>query len=455
MKPGVFISSKEEDGSALVTVLIITVIASLMIGAVLSGLHLQSLFIQKDIKVTQARYLAEKGAYEFLHKQSSSWVVRDTAVVMDEGLRDSVWVEITPFGGFLQLSSTAYTGNQKALIAMTFGEQSSSVFEYAVVLGDTTSSINLIGSTSINGDIVSGKQGVKESSFKGFPFSGNYDGESIALGRELEFPDIRYEFITEQMERVQSDFKANKYSGIGVDEYLFLPEPKKNESVTLFSNSDLVWPGQLASIPDASKLIVRGNLTINEPLNFGSKTKIFVRDTLIVNSKVEGSDLIFFVGGPVTIGGNATFSGQIVSENSITLKDDAYLVYPSMLFTSLEFLSGNETEAIRLTGNAMLDGTIIYPIQTNTFNQERLRVKVEEGATVRGAVYSQGQTELDGTVLGSVLTRQFYFYESPTSYINWIKDATIDISQRPENYIVPFGFSDSIKYVLLDWELKE
>lgn len=454
MKPGVSIS-KDEDGSALVTVLIITVIVSLMIGAVLSGLHLQSFFIQKDIKTTQARYLAEKGAYEFLHQQSSSWVVRDTTIIMNEGLRDSVRVEITPFGGFLQLNSTAYTGNQKAQIAMMFGEQSSSVFDYAVVLGDTTSSINLIGSTSINGDIVSGRQGVKESSFKGFPFSGNYDGESIALGRELEFPDIRYEFITEQMERVQSDFKANEFSGIGINEYIFLPKSKKNESVTFFSNSDLDWPGQLESIPDESELVVRGNLTINGPLNLGNKTKVFVRDTLTVSSKVEGSDLVFFVGGPVTIGGNAIFSGQIISENSITLKDDAYLVYPSMLFTSLEFLSGNETEAIRLTGNAMLDGTVIYPVQTNTFNQEQLRVKIEESATVRGAVYSQGQTELDGTVLGSVLTRQFYFYESPTSYINWIKDATIDISQRPETYIVPFGFTDSIKYALLDWELKE
>jgi hypothetical protein len=100
-----------------------------------------------------------------------------------------------------------------------------------------------------------------------------------------------------------------------------------------------------------------------------------------------------------------------------------------------------------------MDGTILYPYEPNLINQVQLKVTVDTTAIVRGAIYTKGLTELFGTVHGTVITDQFYFYESPTSYFNWIKDATIDRTQRPDEFILPIGFSASPKFEILYWRI--
>lgn len=428
----------------------------MMIGAILSGLYLQTFLIQKDINIIKARYLAEGGAYEFLHYEPSLQIHQDTTALLNAGKRDSIRIKAVPFGGFLRLQSSATVNKQTSTVNMTFGELSTPVFEHAIVLGDTNSSINLIRNTAINGNIISGKQGVKESSFKGFPFRGSYDGESKELGKEFDFPEMHYQFISSQLTKVISGFKSNEYIGINIEEYSLRKEVNSKKGAKIHSSNDLVWLGELNAVPDDSEIVIKGNLTIDEDVDFGKRTRLYIRDTLLVNGSIEGTDLIIMSGGPVTIGGSSAFSGQVISKKEITLQENVYLKYPGMVFSSLEFLSGRDASplVIHIKDNAIVDGTVVYPVSRLSFDQERLRVKVDPESTVRGAIYSRGQTELEGTVLGSVLTRQFYFYESPTSYINWLKDATIDLFQRPENYITPLGFSDSAKYAVVDWEVE-
>lgn len=56
---------RNEEGSALSSVLIISVIILTFIGAILSGIFLQARFIQKDINQTKAMYAAEQQLYEY------------------------------------------------------------------------------------------------------------------------------------------------------------------------------------------------------------------------------------------------------------------------------------------------------------------------------------------------------------------------------------------------------
>lgn len=152
------------------------------------------------------------------------------------------------------------------------------------------------------------------------------------------------------------------------------------------------------------------------------------------------------------LGDQVSMNAQLISKGRIQLRDQVYLTYPSMVYTSTTTFLGEQQEVIHLQDESTVDGTLVYPIETGTFNQEQFRIKIDENALVRGSIYNQGQTELAGTVYGSVLTKQFFFYESPTIYINWIKDAEIDITKRPQDFIVPIGFSDSTKYVILHWK---
>lgn len=57
----------DEEGSALSSVLIISVIILTFIGAILSGVLLQARFIQRDINQAKAMYAAEQQLFEYLN----------------------------------------------------------------------------------------------------------------------------------------------------------------------------------------------------------------------------------------------------------------------------------------------------------------------------------------------------------------------------------------------------
>ncbi|HCI72509.1 MAG TPA: hypothetical protein DHV30_18725, partial [Balneola sp.] len=131
----------DEQGSALITVLIIALIVALFIGAVLGGIYVQSTFIQQDIDRTKALYQAEQQIYEVLHSGEEP---DSTGIFTSNN-----------YGGFLKITSFSEVKKQKITLEVLAGAFPDSVFDYAIALKDTNSSLSLTGSTTISGDIAS------------------------------------------------------------------------------------------------------------------------------------------------------------------------------------------------------------------------------------------------------------------------------------------------------------
>ena len=447
---------QNENGSALATVLIISVIISLFIGAILSGIVLQSRFIQRDVNSFKALYAAEEGAYRFLNEESMySNIKASKKIILSNGVE--VKITAAPFGGFLDITSTANISGQTRTIRMLSGNLSTGVFEKAVALGDSNSSLTVTGNTKIEGDILTFGTGLRAENFKGIPFRGSINGDQKLFSDSVSFPmvnrklfDIQEDHFTNLLENRQLARFSTGYEGWDTD-----PEIKQGD--TLYFDETTEWvTNQSIEFPMDMVVLVNGSFTINGDYQFNPFTKIIVRDTLLVGRSAKGNQMLFYAGKSLQIGGSTSISAQVMSRGSVIIRDEAYLHYPSMVYSSKENYQGGVREAINITGKSIVDGTVIYPFSTNGFNQDFLRVKVDTNASVRGAVYNAGQTELLGSVFGSVVTHQFYFYESPTSYINWLKDVIIDVSQRPDNYVLPIGFSDSTQHKIVDWyELEE
>ena len=97
---------QDEEGSALATVLAISVIVLLFIGAILSGIVVQLRFLQRDINKTQALYKAEAQVYLFLVDsvgRNSQSIEFNT-----DSLGSSIQAEL--FGGFWKIESLAKVG---------------------------------------------------------------------------------------------------------------------------------------------------------------------------------------------------------------------------------------------------------------------------------------------------------------------------------------------------------
>ncbi|MAO63630.1 MAG: hypothetical protein CL666_01385 [Balneola sp.] len=441
---------QDEEGSALASVLIIVIIISLFIGVVLSGIYLQNRFIQQDINEVKARYAAEAGVYTFLNEYPYQSVINDTTFTFRDQDSTEITIRASAYGGFMNIHSTAEVQGKKKIIRILAGVGKSDAFQNAVVLGDTNSVLMLTGSTQLKGDALTGQEGTQTTDFKGRPFSGDIEGE---LNRESGYllPLFDATFL-EHQEAHFSNLLENGQLRTFLSNYDGMAEVNAEPKDTLFFEESISWSsGDSISFPRDLTIVINGNAIINGNYHFGVFTKLIVRDTLMAGGNISGENMLIYAGKSLQIGGGAELSTQAISGNDIIIRDQAYLRYPSMLYTSQEFAAERQEIIIDIRDQAMVDGTIIYPVQSSNFTSGLFRVRVADQAVVRGGIYTLGQTELEGKVLGSVLTHQFYFYESPSSYINWLKDAEIDLSGRPENYVIPLGFSEHPEYQILDW----
>ncbi|WP_421774274.1 pilus assembly PilX N-terminal domain-containing protein [Gracilimonas sp.] len=441
---------QDEEGSALASVLIIIVIVSLFIGVVLSGMYVQNQFIQQDIDEVKARYAAEAGIASFLSEFRHSAITRDTPLTIPVHDNTQVTINAKPFGGFLDVESIAEVRGKEKKIRVLAGALKTDLFEYGVVLGDTSSVLMLTGSTQLKGGILTGQIGTRTTDFKGVSFSGRLEGEQTQQSGPL-LPNFNTNFIQNQEELINNSFQKGLWNSFD-SSYNGLGNSNAEAEDTLFFDGNVSWSSRDSiSFPKDVTIAVNGNMTLNGNYYFGAFTKLLVRDTLRVGGSISGEHVLMYAGQSLQVGGGAQLSAQALSGGEIIIRDNAYLNYPSMIYTDQELSPDRQEIIIDIRDNAKVDGTVVYPVSTTNFTSGLFRVRVSDQAVVRGGIYTLGQTELEGTVLGSVLTQQFYFYESPSSYINWLKDAEIDFSGRPENYVVPLGFSEHPEYQILDW----
>ncbi len=443
----------KEEGSALITVLIITMIISLFIVGILGALYVQVSFIQRDINEAKAQYKAEEGVFRLLDSVANRAVTRiDTVVYVQDSSR--VQLSMNPFGGVYSVQSIVKSGNKDIALTVVVGEKASSVFDKALMIGDETSALNVTGSTNIKGDIITGKEGVQESSFKGFPFSGKIEGDSYEIGDDVEFPEFDTRLFQDFIENTNELFGKRNLPSIRVaDRKSDLFNWSSTRDTVFFIKDLVIEQNEFFEVPANKTLLVDGNIMIDGELKVGAFSKVLSDDTLMVSGKLEGTDFIAYAETVLEVGGESEASGQFISSGRIYVSGNSYLQYPSVLYTSMEFFDGNEPEVIKISDQAVLNGTIIYPVENNIATRELFRVKVGKSATVRGGIYTLSQTELEGNILGTVATNQFYFYESPTTYINWLKDVSVDVTGRPENYIMPVGFSDTTQFGILNWQI--
>jgi hypothetical protein len=240
-----------------------------------------------------------------------------------------------------------------------------------------------------------------------------------------------------------------------------------------------------------SVVIVRGNLTIQGPLHLHDTSQFIVRDTLFVREGtgrgevenpapntsgseaaggpfpaesavpgrgVSGTRALFYGGKHVELS-NWSGDAQVLSGGGITLGGHTALTYPSLVYVgkrtaslAIDEQGARPIEApeslrhIDIQGEAAIDGTVILNRTDqgdDSFSYRDERVQIGPQARIRGAVYSNTVTTLQGHVSGTVATRQFYVYRSPTDYINWISSGTISVRERPEPYVMPVGFRES------------
>ena len=113
---------KEQDGSAIVTVLVMITILSAFAGTIMAIELVRHRFIRSDIHSIQAEYAAEAGIYASLEqlRVNPLWRPVYESLELPADIRAQVSVEA--FGGYYLLVSTGLKGEQRVTIRAVAGK---------------------------------------------------------------------------------------------------------------------------------------------------------------------------------------------------------------------------------------------------------------------------------------------------------------------------------------------
>jgi len=420
-----------EEGSALASVLIIATIIVLFIGGIFSVIVMQGRFIQRDIHKTQSVYAAEQHLFEYVYSK------RDSLLSESDRNANYEHVRFTNHGLFGLVHSSGFVGNQESHIQVLVGTQADPYLDFAIALGDTNSALSLTGNPSILGDILTGQKGIQFDNFRGSPYRGTFEGENRPL--------------TEVYSDLQ-DFGMILDSLVtGFDDTINSAETSQDT----FLFEDDTEADDLIAVPSETKrIIVQGNLVIDKPVRVSDYVEILVSDSVFIYEKIEGSHLIVYSGEYVELSENAEAQGQFFTSGNAVVSGQSYLRYPSILGVYFRQAGFEPQSPLRLSGDSIIDG-LLLTVHEDVSSARRSDFKntIEENAIVRGAFFNTGLSEIKGSVFGTVITNSFEFYDSPRSYVNWIREGEMDVFQRPERLSLPYNFGSIQEYEIIDYRI--
>lgn len=142
----------------------------------------------------------------------------------------------------------------------------------------------------------------------------------------------------------------------------------------------------------------------------------------------------------ITIGKNFKGAAQIYAQEAVYLEENVKMTYPSSIYLK----SRVQNPKIILNENSTLLGGVVLNNNSNEFMREG-SIHMDTGSVVVGGVYCSGSFQLEGTVIGTVYTEQFYLKTSSGIYDNYINNGVINREKLPLDFIMPSIFPKAPK----------
>lgn len=199
---------------------------------------------------------------------------------------------------------------------------------------------------------------------------------------------------------------------------------------------------EFPSVEDAILNCSFGDTTICTVVS-GSIEDVSIAGNVIVYSdnyiQIENSCRLndcIVVADSINIASGFSGNAQFFARSSITVENDVELLYP----TVLAVVDNDESiTSISLEEDVIFSGIILQTQSSEDYSYSS--VKIADGAVVYGLLYSTGSVEIYGEMYGSLYCNNFRLERSKT-YINHLNNTTIDRSELPESFIIPFLLED-------------
>lgn len=459
-----YIINKYEKGFALPSVLFLVTILSLLAASVIM-LHY---FLRQTSLIEVAKVKAEYAAESVIAKTISQLKSGSNLTPMllsglnknyqfEDGSEANT--EVKPWGAYLVVKSEGRFRKVKATQTALLAEHAIEQFENALYFANSTHQLVFTGNSSIKGDVLVGQSGVTIGNLKNYtsPLKIPVEGK-ISKTSKPEVPVFNAPSLFEELQMYMNLLSKTK-DEINQNPNTIYLSSKSSTTINQGMINDsvkYVFISCAAIIQDSIMrremplyIIVHGEVVIKNPSRLSGLVAIISSEKITVEKDVTVNQSILCSRQQVEIQPDAVISCQIISP-SILVHNRVIMKYPSIIFSTHFNALDTTKQYITISDDARVEGFVGMKSTIGVGKDDQL-ITLQPKSKVVGAVYTDSRISLDGTVIGTVITKDFYFYESPTTYYGWLRSAVIDRTKLPSGYLIPPGLSENLKLYVLDW----
>lgn len=328
---------------------------------------------------------------------------------------DTVSLRIRPWGAYKVAYAEAHTKGYSYQKGVFFAHSDNEYSKVALYLSDFNRPLNVAGKALLKGELYLPEKGLESAYIEG----SNYTRDKLFYGEKHKSKER-----IPSMDKSEKQYWRNYLKG----------EFETSDSVVGFQElpADLTY-----SFLGRTLVATNVNSVRLQNVDYNGNIIIYSGTSITVESSASLRDIIL-VAPKVRVEEGVRGNFHIIVADSAIVQKKAKMLAPSSI-TMVPGVSQNAHCA--LNKGARLNGLICsYSEKTTKTND--VAVSIQEGATVKGAVYCEDNFELRGTVEGQVFCNRFLLKTRSGVYENHLLDGQIN-RERLGNPIASFAFEKS------------
>ena len=316
-----------------------------------------------------------------------------TCVALSDDVEEQIWIKRKTWGLYETVSIRRSEDDSFARIYL-MGVAAESSFQSALWISNRNIPLSLAGNTTIKGKVFLPQVGVKYLTIGERKFQGKALEEEDMHPSQRFLPRISMT-IWKQLDSLKRQYDASMdYNGVQGD-YVSFDKP------TVLAR---------CGSHKKTKLSLNGNIVL-----FGGR--------LAISRESDIHDIII-IARSVEIESGFRGSAQIICADSIWIKPDVRLDYPSGLFVDS---SGQNAPSISIGENSSVTGYVgVFWGEKYHYVLENPCFRLKKNSQVNGLVYVDGSCELNGTVKGATYIKDCFYREGYSIYTETLNDAFIE-----------------------------
>jgi len=449
----------EDNGYALPSILFLITILSVVVLSILALQYFQRQNVQIAAAKVKADYAAQSGISKIFAdlKSKSDLPLIGQAIErsyeLSDGEKASVTIEwwgsylhVRSIGSFRRVNETRF-----ALAGQTPTER----FKNVLVFANKSHQLVLTGLTHIKGDVIVGPPGVSIGTLSNYPtprimpIEGNVkrdpkiDIQDFELAKQYDYYNALLGGTIPQGNEQGSIQHLQSESQLHISSGMIKPETK-----FVFVRGNAIIDSALIRREIPLNIIIDGEVTFGADVHIDGLVCIVSSQSMRIQHAAHIGGAILYSRKEITVEPAAILTAQIIAP-AIQIEGGAKMLYPSTLISYLKKDNNDPRKGIQIKNGAQVEGTVIVNADDNT--QNTVLLNIESGAKISGFVVANTPITLDGSVDGCVQTKDFYFYQSPTTYLGWLRSARMNREALPKSALMTVCIDSLSQLQVLDW----